>query len=307
MTSFFGINERIAQLECPAFRRRLSWVYRELGFDGFGLDLRQAAKRLRLEVSVNARFPFPGQIWTLPRGQRVVGLKHRPDRGRARFTFAHEISHELVRIEWFGLVDRNAYRFSLEDVEEPFCDFIAGLLLMPLPAFFPRVFQLAQRYPNINQYSYKRLADDFRVSVSSAVLQITLLKSFRFLYETYDYGSTPPRTDRVANQSSDQCFFSGRWDHLRDLVPTPKMAGKSNPSFQLSHEVIEQTARSMASASSACRACAKINKEHCEPTTDWENDSDVIVLERTGQYTQLRHLLRPRSKVQSEEVPGTVD
>lgn len=290
--SGFGISEKIAQLECPSFRKQLRLLYQDVGMTDCGLDLGRVVHRLGVTVIIDPLLPATGQISVNSRGETLIHLRYEPKDGQHRFTFAHELAHEIIHRERLELAGPNCDRFAMKDVEEDFCDFVAGLLLMPLPIFFFRLSSLASQFPRINEWSYSQLAREFRVSIKSLLVQITLMRSFRFIHETYVYGPLAPSLEQIEEQPADSCMYSGRWNLPRQLVEDYGSVSHS-VTKHLGRELPAKAAEMLAAGAAPTPRYVEIDNRFRDSTTDWSGDTAVIKLERVGQYEELRHILRP--------------
>ena len=67
--SGFGINEKIAQLECASFWNQLRLLYQDVGMTDCGLDLGRVAHRLGVTVIIDPLLPAAGQISVNSRGE----------------------------------------------------------------------------------------------------------------------------------------------------------------------------------------------------------------------------------------------
>lgn len=297
----FGIQHKAAQLRSGEFRCRLSELYDDLGIGDYdrgktphGPDLKRAAASLGLFIDVDRRYPAEGMIGKNSAGERIIGLREEPDAGRARFTLAHEIAHEVVRQQRLKLVGENRERFCIDDVEEEFCDFVAGLLLMPMRRFFRRVSKLAHDFPEISFRSYYALAAEFRVSISALLLQITLLRSFAFMYEVYDYSPVASEADAAPRLSPLARAFTGNWS----LPKYREFAANTGATRGIARFIYAVDSVSVAMShvpARPWRRSVNVDPALRDRSVDWSNGSARIVLERAfgGPRRQVWHILRP--------------
>jgi Zn-dependent peptidase ImmA (M78 family) len=218
--SVLAFSKRSAMLRVRHFRRMLIDVYVSLGFFDDATkccraitatrvpNLVRAAERLHLTVFTDANLPVDGLIGSARQGGRAIVLRHAPVQPRARFTLAHEIAHELVRLDRLYPVDAEGHRVhATMPQEEGFCDFVAGLLLMPLPLFVPEIDRLVRLFPDVGLAEYVHVARQFSVSLQSMLFQIAVLNRFKFAFEL------EPIVGATAHERADSALiaYSAGW------------------------------------------------------------------------------------------------
>jgi Zn-dependent peptidase ImmA (M78 family) len=279
----FGIREKAAELRQIDFRRQVARVYRELGLTSRGLNLVRAAGRLNVQVVIDSRIGTDGEIGTNSKGQRVIVLSESPCNPRPRFTLAHEIAHELLRLNMLRPVSCRS-PLPAGPPEESFCDFVAGLLLMPLPLFHGRVVELANCYPQISVASYERLAASFVVSLKAFLLQITLLRSVRFMFEGMDAGG------QVNSAMRSIRAYSDGWDFPRRLH-----SAEASGSLPFQNYAIGDGEGSVSWRDGRSVTTIPLDLNLRDSSVDWGADGGVVLTERDSVRSawQCRHFLRP--------------
>lgn len=180
------------------FRSDLRRLYGALAISDRIRDLRTTAARLDAEIHIDPTRPNAAAVF-IDKGRFVISLGPYDRLERARFAVAHEIAH--IAIER-GYLEFARSRMQTLAEQEQLCDFVAGLLLMPLDTFVPAVLKIARATFGNQLRSLRTLAAHYGVSLKSCLLQVGLLHCVRF--SSYSHSSLPGR-----NHHSE--VHSARW------------------------------------------------------------------------------------------------
>ncbi len=213
----FQFAEKVTHLRSPEFRKQLARVYRDLGVNDQSdshepcVDVLRVASRLGLTVVHDAGLKAVGRISTTLDGRRIIHIPVASE--HARFVIAHEVAHELLRCG--SLCPMGIDPRQMDDIEEEFCNFVAGLLLMPLPQFVLRVDALAAAFPDVSFKAYMRMANAFKVSLQSLLVQMSILRRVHILFEWVDFSLSQVKTQSGV---SVLLAYTFDWDFPRRLV-----------------------------------------------------------------------------------------
>jgi Zn-dependent peptidase ImmA (M78 family) len=275
------------------FRSQIAQVYARLEIQQDVPNLFAIARRLDLEVVIDNCIGVDAMIGTRADNRRVVVLSRFPATPRGRFSFAHELAHEIVRREMIQPVDESGRSISLPDRLEGFCDFLAGAILMPFPRFVPAAIALATRFPDVRHNDYRALARRFHVSVSSLFVQLAILRSVHFSVELLDLG-----TEEIDAETLDllprSIGFSALWNgHIALSGRPPGPAVSYRFRQRISAGCLYVSGRNPARS----RARLKCRDELVAYGAHWSDDAAALVIESTGESPRrlFLHFCRPAS------------
>jgi hypothetical protein len=293
MERTFGLGAKKDLLRDYTFRQHLAKVYRDLRIGGGTgpVNIGAAAQVLGIRTITDPSLPCEGRIGTARDGQRIMVVRD-PHSPRGRFTVAHEVAHEVVRTypEFEKAVSESG-------TEEGFCDFVAGLLLMPLPEFVPQVWLLGCKGGGITWNDYDGLAKRWGVSTTSCFLQIALLSCVHFgvLVSEFDSG----RNGRVL-QNTYSAGWQG-WFVLHGRAPQNGVAQGTGESIRASCMLVIGNCERRLSVS-ATRA---LN----DSGTHWDDPDASVVVERrhAGGTLVACHFLRPAAPRMPSQLRRSID
>lgn len=290
--SSFGITEKARLMHNERFLNDLNKLYDFLGYSQRTINLHAAAIKLGCRIRVDQRYAAPGQIGSSEDGARVIGLREDPQGGRCRFTFAHEIAHEVVRQQKLWPISEDGKARHPGRNEESFCNFVAGLLLMPPRTLEPRLRAIATDYPRTSSWSLLSLAAEFRVSMSALLVQLTLIEGLRFLLEVFEYGSTAPTVEDLVQRPPTCSMFSASWKNIKNVADVSRIGTQQNIVTQrICKNIGFKSGLIMNRNSTARRTSVRLRPEFIDDQLNDQSDRAVVVLERTADYREVRHML----------------